>query len=98
PLSAAFFPPRRSSDLRARTQLDAVADDVVLPSEDLERIPGFERFEFTLRHRERVVAEVDLLQLLVVLEHRIVDDPAEPERLFQKDRKSTRLNSSHVKI
>ena len=39
-----------------------------------------QRLQLALRHRERVVAEVDLLLLLVVLEHREVDDPAEPER------------------
>ena len=39
-----------------------------------------QRFQLALRHRERVVAEVDLLGVLVVFEHREIDDPAEPER------------------
>ena len=38
-----------------------------------------QRLQPALRHRERVVAEVDLLGRLVVLEHREVDDPAELE-------------------
>ena len=46
---------------RARAQLDAVADDVVLPGEDVERVLGLQRLQLALRHREGVVAEVDLL-------------------------------------
>src|SRR5690606_38328078 len=49
------------------------------PGLDLQRVHRLQRLEFALRHRERVVAEVDLLRVLVVLVHREVDDPAEPE-------------------
>src|SRR5205823_4678513 len=49
---------------RARTELDAVAHDVVLIGEDLQRVLGLERFDAALRHRERVVAELDLPALL----------------------------------
>ena len=59
-------------------QLDAVADDVVLVGLDRQRVLRLERLEPALRHRERVVAEVDLAGLLVPLVHREVDDPAEP--------------------
>ena len=61
---------------RARRQFDAVTDDVILPRQDVERVFGFERFELALRHREGVVAEVDLAGVFVGLEHREVDDPA----------------------
>jgi hypothetical protein len=50
---------------RARRQFDAVADDVVLEGEDIERILRLQRLETALRHREGVVAEVDLLPILV---------------------------------
>src|SRR3546814_12681026 len=50
---------------RPRRQFDAVADDVILPSENVERILGLECFEFALRHREGVVAEIDLAGFLV---------------------------------
>ena len=43
----------------------------------VERVLRLQRLEPALGHRERVVAEVDLLRLVVVLEHREVDDPAE---------------------
>ena len=45
---------------RAARQLDAVADDVVLVGLDRQRILRLQRVEPALRHRERVVAEVDL--------------------------------------
>ena len=64
---------------RARRQLDAVADDVVLERVDRQRILRLERLEPALRHRERVVAEVDLPGLLVALVHREIGDPAELE-------------------
>src|SRR5260370_28742634 len=66
----------------ARAKLDAVADDVVLPCIDGEGILGLERLQPALRHRERVMAEVDLLGGLVVLAHREVDDPAGFESLL----------------
>ncbi len=65
----------------ARRQFDAVADDVVLIGVDGERILGEERFHATLRHRERVVAELDLVGVFVELVHREIDDPAELELL-----------------
>ena len=65
---------------RARAQLHAVADDVILPGEDVERVLALQRLHLALRHREGVVAEVDLLLLLVIFEHREIDDPAEAER------------------
>ena len=44
-----------------RAQLHAVADDVILPGEDVERVLGLQRLQPALRHREWIVAEVDLL-------------------------------------
>ena len=67
---------------RARAQLHAVAHDVILPGEDLERVLALQRLEPALRHREGIVREVDLLLLVVELEHREVDDPAEAEGAF----------------
>src|SRR5205085_8709638 len=40
---------------------------------------ALQRFELALRHRERVVAELDLPGLLVPFVHREIDDPAEAE-------------------
>src|SRR3546814_3757588 len=62
---------------RARRQFDAVADDVILPREDVERVPGFQRLQLALRHAERIVAEINLARVLVGLEHREVDDRSE---------------------
>src|SRR5207247_8209262 len=64
---------------RSRCQLDPVADDVVLVSDNVERIRPLERLEPALRHRERVVAELDLLAFLVQLVHREIGHPAELE-------------------
>ena len=64
---------------RARRQFDAVADDVVLERLDRQRVLRLERLEPALRHRERVVGELDLPGLLVALVHREIDDPAELE-------------------
>src|SRR5579872_6016358 len=70
---------------RAGRQLHAVADDVVLNGpqrQQLFTIVGIERqklFRLDVRHRERVMGEVDLLFLLVPFEHRKVDDPAQFE-------------------
>src|SRR5256885_12860799 len=63
----------------SRRQLDPVADDVVLMSEDVERIRPFERLKPALRHRERVVAELDLPSVFVELVHRKIGHPAELE-------------------
>ena len=41
-----------------------------------------QRLEAALRHRERIVREVDLLVFLVVLVHREVDDPGEFEPIL----------------
>ena len=46
------------------------------------RLRVLERVEPALRHGERVVGEVDLLLLLVPLEHGEVDDPAELEAVL----------------
>ena len=62
---------------RARRELDAVADDVVLVRLDGERVLGIERLKPALRHREGVVREDDLARLRVLLEEREVYDPAE---------------------
>src|SRR5690606_30827080 len=67
---------------RARGELDAVADDVILIALDLERIFRLERLETALRHGEGVMAEVDLLLHLVIFVHREVDDPAEVEHVL----------------
>src|SRR3546814_587269 len=42
---------------RARGKLHAVAHDVVLIGEDVERVFRFQRLQLALRHREGVVAE-----------------------------------------
>jgi hypothetical protein len=44
---------------RARGQLISVANDVVLEGFDGQRILVVQRFEAALRHRERIVAELD---------------------------------------
>src|SRR6185503_4678156 len=62
-----------------RRQLHAVADDVVLERLDRERVLAGERFEPALRHREWVVAEVDLPCVGIELVHWEIDDPAEFE-------------------
>ena len=73
---------------RARRQFDAVADDVVLDRLDRQQlvlVVRIEREEFLdrqVRHRERVVGEVDLLLFLVPLVHREIDDPAELEAVL----------------
>src|SRR5690606_1044319 len=64
---------------RPARELDAVADDIVLESLYRQRILRLKGFESALRHRERVVAELDFAGLLIELVHGIVDDPAEPE-------------------
>src|SRR5206468_11136951 len=56
--------------------------DVVLERLDGQRVLRLQRVEAALRHRERVVREVDLLVFLVVLVHREVDDPGELEPIL----------------
>ena len=63
-------------------EFDAVAHDVVLERVDGERVLGEERFQATLWHRERVVAELDLVGVFVEFVHREIDDPAELELLL----------------
>ena len=62
-----------------RCDLEAVADHVVLERLDAERLLAVQRLDAALRHGERVVGEVDLLLVLVPLEEREVDDPAQLE-------------------
>ena len=66
---------------RAAGKFHAVADDVILIRQDVQRILGRERFHAALGHREGVVAEDDLAGLFVQLEHREVHDPAELEHV-----------------
>src|SRR3984893_1881012 len=67
---------------RPRGELDAVADGVVLVRRNLQRILLLERREAALRHRERVMAELDLAGLLVALVHRETGNPAEIEAVL----------------
>src|SRR3954469_10435449 len=66
----------------ARGDLVTVAGDIVLERLDGQRVLRLQRLQAPLRHRERVVREVDLLVFLVVLVHREVDDPGEFEALL----------------
>lgn len=70
---------RRLVTDRARGDFEAVADGVVLVGLDRQRILVLQRLEAALRHRERVVSEVDLLFFLAPFEEREVDDPAKLE-------------------
>ena len=47
-----------------------------------ERIERQKFLDGHVRHRERIVREVDLLAVLIIFEHREVDDPAEAECAF----------------
>ena len=67
---------------RTGAELDAIADDVVLESLDLERIVVFQRRHAALWHGEGVVRELDFPGFLVFLEHGEVDDPDELEGAF----------------
>ena len=60
-------------------KLNAVAYDVVLISEDIQRILVQQCVQTALRHGERVVREDDLAGLLVQLVHREVNDEAQFE-------------------
>ena len=64
---------------RAGAQLVAVADDVVLIGQDIERIAAVQRLQLALRHRERIVREINVIGLVVHLEHREIHDPDELE-------------------
>src|SRR3546814_1802003 len=68
-----------SALFRSQGKLHAVAHDVVLIGEDVERVFRFQRLQLARRHREGVVAEIDLLRVLVIFIHREIDDPAEAE-------------------
>ena len=74
----------------ARDDLEAVADQVVLERLDGERILVFQRVHAALRHRERIVREVDLLLVLVPLVEREVDDPGEFEGVLVDEAKLLR--------
>ena len=67
---------------RARAQLHAVAHDVVLPSEDVQRIAVLQRLHPPLRHGKGVVAETDFAGLPVALVEREVDGPAKAEDIL----------------
>ena len=58
-------------------QFHAVAYDVVLISQDLQRIHGIQCFQAALGHRERIVGESDLLRLGIQLKHRKIVHIAE---------------------
>ena len=66
----------------AARKLHTIAHRVVLVSQDIEWGLRLERLHAALRHREGVVREDDLAALLILLVHRKVDDPAEPERVL----------------
>src|SRR6266478_415575 len=63
----------------ARSNLVAVAGDVVLKRLDGQRVLDLQRLKPALRHRKWIVREVDLLLFLVVFVHRKIDDPGEFE-------------------
>ena len=65
----------------AAGELDAVADNVILIGEDVKRFLIEKRIHSPLRHGERVVAEYDLVRLLIQFKHREVHDPAEFEHI-----------------
>ncbi|MCY1311208.1 hypothetical protein D9M70_614880 [compost metagenome] len=60
---------------RTRSDFKAVTDQIILVSLECKRILRFQRFHATLRHRERVVCEVELLIVFVPFVEREVDDP-----------------------
>src|SRR3546814_19837382 len=62
-----------------------VCSSDLLVGEDIQRVLAVQRLQPALRHREGIVAEVDLLLVLVILEHREVDDPAELEDVLLAD-------------
>ena len=58
-------------------EFHTVAYDVVLISQDLQRIHGVQCFQTALGHRERIVGESDLLRLGIQLKHREIVHIAE---------------------
>src|SRR5690606_22100691 len=69
---------------RSRSDFETVTDRVVLIGIDRQRVLALERFAPTLRHRERVVPEVETLFLLVPLVEREIHDPAPLETVEVK--------------
>ena len=63
-------------------KLHAVADDIILISQDIFRVHGVQCFKAALRHREWVVCEIHLLFVLVVFIHREVVDKTEAEGIL----------------
>src|SRR5690606_40105378 len=84
------FPTRRSSDLDARRDALGRQEDapVLVPWHDALCRPG-DRLENPLVDLDALERALDLLCGEAVLRHHALDE---------LDRKSTRLNSSHVKI
>ena len=67
------------------TPLQTMSYWIALIASSLSWSLGIEREEFLdrhVRHRERVVREVDFLLLLVPFVHREIDDPAELEAVL----------------
>ena len=58
-------------------KLNAVTYQIILICQNIQRILVFQSVKSTLRHRERVMAELQLAGLLTDLVHREVYDPAE---------------------
>ena len=58
-------------------EFHTVAYDVVLISQDLQRIHGVQCFQTALGHRERIVGKSDLLRLGIQLKHREIVHIAE---------------------
>src|SRR5699024_12536917 len=82
------FPTRRSSDLRVT---EVLRNEII----DGHRQPGEKLVERNLA-TELGVSRVPIREALKKLASEELDEP--PEHLVHGDRKSTRLNSSHVSI
>ena len=67
---------------RTRRQLDPVADDVVLISQDVQRIHCLQGFHLPLRHRKWIVTEYHSLLDFIPLVHREIYNPTELERVL----------------
>src|SRR5699024_11449165 len=87
------FPTRRSSDLIGATSLRAIAADA-------EVTPAMLHYYFGDKEQlKQALIEERLLPTMEPIRERLVrlgDDPAAMVGAFVQDRKSTRLNSSHV--
>src|SRR3546814_15726982 len=59
---------------RARRQPHAIADDVVLVRQDIERVLGFQRLQLTLRHREMTLAQICFFLFRFIYIHSNIDD------------------------